>query len=142
MNCNKINDDAQPIYELECSYAIYDCLVLIITPHMQLAKRQIIENFSNLNITKYIINFKPYKSRLMLNVPLLQRIVCNSLYSILNQFYEINSNNEYYVIRNSGATHEDVDDLVVKITTILSNKLLGKNIINYVESADTRISYL
>jgi len=129
-------------YELQCSNAIYDCLVLVMTPYMNLAKRQIIDNFIHLDISRYIPNFKPYRSRLMLNIPLLQRNVCNHLYSVLNQFYEIGSNHVYYVIQNSGATHEDADDLVIKITTILSNKLLGKNIVNNIEPIDTNITYL
>lgn len=130
------------LYESQCANAIYNCLILVVTPNIYLAKRQIIENFINLNIEKYIDNFKPYASRLMLNVPLLQRNICDSLYSILNQFYEIDNDNVYYVIQNSGATHGDADDLVVKLTTILSNKLLGKNIVNNIEPIDTNISYL
>ena len=84
-----INNNMNMTYELQCSNAIYDCLVLV-----------------------------------------------------LNQFYEIDSNHVYYVIQNSGATHEDADDLVIKITTILSNKLLGKNIVNNIEPIDTNITYL
>jgi hypothetical protein len=129
-------------YESQCSDAIYDCLVLVVTPSMYLAKRQIINNFIHLDISKYIENFKPYRSRLMLNIPLLQRTICNYLYSMLNQFYEMDSNNAYYIIQNTDATHEDADDLVIKLTTILSNKLLGKNVINDIEPIDTNILYL
>jgi uncharacterized protein YpmB len=132
------------VYELQCSDAMYDCVVLVVTPYMYVAKIQIIQNFVNLDISKYIINFKPYKTRLMLNIPLLQQQVCKCLYATLNQFYEFDTvNDTYYVIKGSNATHEDADELVIKITTILSNKLLGKNIINQgTMLADINMSYL
>jgi hypothetical protein len=130
------------LYELQCSCAIYDCIILVLTPNIYLAKRQIIENFINLDVSKYIQNFKPYKSRLQLNIPLLQKNVCHYLYSILNQFYEVGPDKRYYLIENNEATHGDVDDLVIKITTILSNKLLGKNIIKNVEPIDINTLYL
>lgn len=129
-------------YELQCSSAIYDCIILVVTPSIYLAKRQIIENFINLDISKYISNFKPYKSRLELNIPLLQQNICHHLYSILNQFYEIGPNKTYYAIQNTEGTHEDADELVIKLTTILSNKLLGKNIIKKVEPIDISTLYL
>jgi len=129
-------------YESQCTGAIYDCLILVITPSIYLAKRQIIENFINLDISRYITNFKPYNSRLMLNIPLLQQNICHYLYLILNQFYIVELNNTYCLRKNTEATHEDIDELVIKLTTILSNKLLGKNIIKNVESIDTNILYL
>jgi len=128
-----MNTNISELYELKCSNAIYDCIVLVMTPSMYLAKRKIIENFINLDISKYISNFKPYKSRLQLNIPLLQHNICHHLYLILNQFYEVGPNKTYYIVENSEGTHEDIDDLVIKITTILSNKLLGKNIIKNIE---------
>jgi hypothetical protein len=130
------------LYELQCSNAIYDCIILVITPSIYLAKRQIIENFINLDLSKYILNFKPYKSRLQLNIPLLQQIICHNLYSILNQFYGIESDKTYYTIENTEGTHEDIDELVIKLTTILSNKLLGKNIIKNIEPIDKTLLYL
>lgn len=136
---NNMNTNISELYELQCSNAIYDCIVLVMTPSMYLAKRKIIENFINLDISKYISNFKPYKSRLQLNIPLLQHNVCHYLYLILNQFYEFGPNKTYYIVENSEGTHEDIDDLVIKITTILSNKLLGKNIIKNIVPIDKNI---
>ena len=121
------------LYELQCSELIYDCVVLVITPSIKLAKRQIIENCINADLSKYISNFKPYKSRLELNIPLLQQNICHHLYSLLNQFYDVGPNKSYYTIEGSEGTHEDVDELVIKLCTILSNKILGKNIIKHIE---------
>lgn len=137
-----MNTDIRDLYELQCSGGIYDCIILVLTPNIYLAKRQIIENFINLDVSKYIPNFKPYKSRLQLNIPLLQKNICHHLYSILNQFYEVGSDKKYYLIENSEATHEDINELVIKITTILSNKLLGKNIIKNIEPIDANMIYL
>jgi hypothetical protein len=78
----------------------------------------------------------------MLNIPLLQQNICHYLYLILNQFYIVELNNTYCLRKNTEATHEDIDELVIKLTTILSNKLLGKNIIKNVEPIDTNILYL
>lgn len=128
-----MNDNIYDLYEIQCSNAMYDCIILVVTPNIYLAKKQIIENFINVNISKYILNFKPYKSRLQLNIPLLQQNICCHLYSILNQFYEVGPNKMYYVIENTGASHLDVNELVIQISTILSNKILGKNIIKNVE---------
>lgn len=136
MNIN-IND----LYELQCSSAIYDCILLVMTPSIYLAKRQIIENFINIDISKYILDFKPYKTRLQLNIPLLQQNICHHLYSILNQFYEVDSDKRYHVIENTQGTHEDIHELVIKLTTILSNKLLGKNIIKNIELIDKTTMY-
>jgi hypothetical protein len=127
MNIN-IND----LYEIQCSNAIYDCIILVITPSIYLAKKQIIENFINIDISKYISNFKPYKSRLQLNIPLLQQNISHHLYLILNQFYEVGPDKMYYVIESTEATHIDMSELVINLTTILSNKLLGKNIIKLI----------
>lgn len=121
------------IYELQCSKLIYDCLILVVTPYMYLAKRQIIENCINLDVSHYIINFKPYKSRLYLNIPLLRNTIRHYIYSLLNQFCDVGPNKIYYIIKNTEGTHEDIDDLVIKITTLLSNKLLGKNIIQQIQ---------
>ena len=137
-----MNTNIRNSYELQCSNAIYDCIILVVTPSIYLAKRQIIENFINLDMSKYISNFKPYKSRLELNIPSLQQNICYHLYSILNQFYEVGLDKTYYTIQNTEGTHEDIDDLVIKLTTILSNKLLGKNIINKVEPIDVIKLYL
>ena len=141
LNNNNMNNKNE-VYELQCSTAIYDCLVLVVTPNMYLAKKQIIQNFVNLDISKYITDFKPYKSRLMLNIPILQKTICHYLYLTLNQFYEIDSDDAYCTISDTEGTHEDVDELVFKISTILSNKLLGKNIIKYVEPIESSILYL
>lgn len=141
LNINNMNNTNE-VYELQCSTAIYDCLVLVVTPNMYLAKKQIIQNFVNLDISKYITDFKPYKSRLMLNIPILQKTICHYLYLTLNQFYEIDSDDAYCTISDTEGTHEDVDELVFKISTILSNKLLGKNIIKYVEPIESSILYL
>lgn len=141
LNNNNMNNKNE-VYELQCSTAIYDCLVLVVTPNMYLAKKQIIQNFVNLDISKYITDFKPYKSRLMLNIPILQKTICHYLYLTLNQFYEIDSDDAYCTISTTEGTHEDVDELVFKISTILSNKLLGKNIIKYVEPIESSILYL
>jgi hypothetical protein len=137
-----MNINILDLYEMQCSNAIYDCIVLVVTPSIYLAKKQIIENFINLDISKYISNFKPYKSRLQLNIPLLQQNICHHLYSILNQFYEVGTDKMYYVIEYTGATHMDINELVIKISTILSNKILGKNIIKNVESISNDIFYL
>ena len=64
-----MNINIYDLYEIKCSNAIYDCIILVVTPNIRLAKKQIIENFININISKYILNFKPYKSRLQLNIP-------------------------------------------------------------------------
>ena len=87
------------LYEIQCSNAIYDCIILIVTPSIYLAKKQIIENFINLDISKYISNFKPYKSRLQLNIPLLQQNICHHLYSLLNQFCNVEENKTYHIIQ-------------------------------------------
>lgn len=121
------------MYELQCSELIYDCIILVLTPCIHLAKIQIIENFINSDLSKYISNFKPYKSRLELNIPLLQRNICHHLYSLLNQFYNVEENKTYHTIPGTEGTHEDVDDLVIKLCTILSNKILGKNIIKIIK---------
>jgi hypothetical protein len=134
-----MNED---LYELQCSNAIYDCIILVMTSNIHLAKRQIIENFINIDISKYILNFKPYKSRLKLNIPLLQKNIFCHLYSMLNQFYEIGLDKKYYIIENVEATHEDIVELVIKLTTILSNKLLGKNIIKNIDQIDATTFYL
>jgi hypothetical protein len=78
----------------------------------------------------------------MLNIPLLQQNIGHHLYLILNQFYIVELNNTYCLRKNTEGTHEDIDELVIKLTTILSNKLLGKNIIKNIESIDTNILYL
>ena len=137
-----MNVNIQDLYEIQCSNAIYDCIILIITPNIHLAKKQIIENFINLDISKYILNFKPYKSRLQLNIPLLQQNIYHHLYSILNQFYEVGPNKMYYVIENTGASHLDITELVIQISTILSNKILGKNIIKNVKPISNDTLYL
>lgn len=137
-----MNINIRDSYEMQCSNAIYDCIILIVTPSIYLAKKQIIENFINLDISKYISNFKPYKSRLQLNIPLLQTNICHHLYSILNQFYEVGSDKMYYVIESTGASHLDISELVIKISTILSNKILGKNIIKNVEPISNETFYL
>jgi stage III sporulation protein SpoIIIAA len=64
------------------------------------------------------------------------------LYSILNQFYEVGPNKMYYVIENTGASHLDINELVIQISTILSNKILGKNIIKNVEPISNDTLYL
>ena len=125
-----MNTDIENLYELN---AIYDCIILVMTSSIYLAKRQIIENFINIDISKYISNFKPYKSRLKLNIPLLQKNIFYHLYSMLNQFYEIGLDKKYYIIENTEVTNRDIDELVIKLTTILSNKLLGKNIIKNID---------
>ena len=125
-----MNTDIENLYELN---AIYDCFILVMTSSIYLAKRQIIENFINIDISKYISNFKPYKSRLKLNIPLLQKNIFYHLYSMLNQFYEIGLDKKYYIIENTEVTNRDIDELVIKLTTILSNKLLGKNIIKNID---------
>lgn len=137
-----MNVNIRDLYEIQCSNAIYDCIILIVTPSIYLAKKQIIENFINIDISKYISNFKPYKSRLQLNIPLLQQNICHHLYSILNQFYEVGSDKMYHVIENTGASHLDINELVIQISTILSNKILGKNIIKNVEPIRNDTLYL
>lgn len=127
-NIDNIND-MDDNYELKCANFMYDCLILVTTPDMYLAKKQILENCAKTDVAKYITDFKPYKNRFMLNIPLLRKIVSYSLYYLLNQFYYVGDDEKYYLICESEGTHEDVEDLVVKITTIISNKLLGKNII-------------
>ena len=52
---------------------------------------------------------------------------------MLNQFYEIGLDKKYYIIENTEVTNRDIDELVIKLTTILSNKLLGKNIIKNID---------
>jgi hypothetical protein len=137
-----MNVNIRNLYEIQCSNAMYDCIILVVTPSIYLAKKQIIENFINLDISKYISNFKPYKSRLQLNIPLLQQNICHHLYSILNQFYEVGTDNMYHTIEYTGASHLDINELVIKISTILSNKILGKNIIKNVESISNDTFYL
>ena len=103
-----MNTDIENLYELQCSNAIYDCIILVMTSSIYLAKRQIIENFINIDISKYISNFKPYKSRLKLNIPLLQKNIFYHLYSMLNQFYEIGLDKKYYIIENTEVTNRDI----------------------------------
>lgn len=120
-------------YEIECSDIIYNCLVMVMIPDMFIAKKTIIENFSNVNLKYELPQFEPYKSRLELNIPLLHANIRGHLYSLLNQFYDViidrDGNQEYIIILDADATHEDVDELVLKISDILSNKFLGKDII-------------
>jgi hypothetical protein len=125
MNYNKT-----PLYEDLCVDIIHDCIVFVDTLNIQLAKNQILINCVDVNINSYILNFVPYKSRLELNIPLLQYNICKKIYSLLDQFYKLNENGEYCVINYDLATHEDATDLVIKMSTILSNRLLGKNIID------------
>jgi hypothetical protein len=125
MNCNKIQS-----YEDLCNSIVSDCIVFVDTLDIKLAKNQILINCIDINMNSYISNFIPYKSRLELNIPLLQYSICKNLYLLLDQFYKLNENDEYCAIDINLATHEDVDELVVKMSTILSNKLLGKNIID------------
>lgn len=121
-------------YELECSDIIYNCLIMVMISDIYIAKKTIIENFINVNLKYDLIDFKPYKSRLELNIPLLQSNIRTHLYSLLNQFYDFNmdkeGNQEYIVISESNATHEDAEELVIKISDILSNKFLGVDIIS------------
>lgn len=130
------------MYELQCSELIYDCIILVLTPSIYLAKRQIIENFINSDLSKYISNFKPYKSRLELNIPLLKQNICHHLYSLLNQFCNVEENKSYHIIPGTEGSHEDIDDLVIKLCTILSNKILGKNIIKNNKPINTNILHL
>ena len=103
---------------------------------MRKAKIQILSNFIDAKMNSYIPNFVPYKSRLELNIPLLQNNIRSHLYSLLDQFYELNENGEYFVINEQLASHEDVNKLVLKISTIVSNKLLGKNVVgNFIEES-------
>jgi hypothetical protein len=122
-----MNDfDENYSYESQCTFAIYDCLVLVITPCINLAKKEIINNFINLDMSNYISNFKPYKSRLQLNIPLLRKKLYHHMTSILTQFFD----EEYTSYRNTNGTLEDLQELILKTSDILSNKLLGKNIIS------------
>jgi hypothetical protein len=107
---------------------------MVMISDIYIAKKKIIENFINVNLKYDLIDFKPYKSRLELNIPLLQSNIRTHLYSLLNQFYDFNmdkeGNQEYIVISESNATHEDAEELVIKISDILSNKFLGVDIIS------------
>lgn len=143
-NMNSINEiyEMQCIYEIQCKNLIYDCIILVTTPCMYLAKIEIIKNFIDSDLSKYIADFKPYKSRLYLNIPLLQNNIKYHLYSLLSQFYDIGKNKKYYVIEGSEGSHEDIDDLVIKICTILSNKMLGKNVVDKIDVIDTNLMYL
>ena len=107
-------------YESQCTFAIYDCLVLVMTPCIDLAKKEIINNFINLDMSNYISDFKPYKSRLQLNIPLLRKKLYHHMKTILTQFFDDDYTN---------GTFEDLQELILKTSDILSNKLLGKNII-------------
>jgi hypothetical protein len=107
-------------YESQCTFAIYDCLVLVMTPCIDLAKKEIINNFINLDMSNYISDFKPYKSRLQLNIPLLRKKLYHHIKTILTQFFDDDYTN---------GTFEDLQELILKTSDILSNKLLGKNII-------------
>lgn len=127
--------------ELECSDVIYNCIIMVVTPNIYLAKRQIIENVINANLNYDIQDFKPYKSRLELNIPLLKENVRHHLYSLLNQFYDVRKNREYLIAPYSQATHEDVNELVTKITDILSNKLIGKDIVKQIEPINSYIQF-
>lgn len=135
---NPINES----YEMQCSNLIYDSIILVTTPSIYLAKRQIIENCVKSDLSSYIADFKPYKSRLHLNIPLLKNNIQHHLYSLLNQFYDVGMDKKYYIIEGSEATHEDIDELVIKLCTIISNKILGKNIIDKIEPIETNLMYL
>ena len=123
INMNKLNENYS--YEDQCSFAIYDCLVFVITPCIYTAKKEIIENFITLDMSNYIINFRPYKSRLQLNIPLLRKQLYNHITSILTQFFH----EEFTICGNASGTFDDLQELILKTSDILSNKLLGKNII-------------
>lgn len=127
-------------YELECSDVIYNCIIMVMIPNISVAKRIILENFANTNLDYDIPDFKPYKSRLYLNIPLLQQNIRHHLYSLLNQFYDVVANSDgtrkYVIQPDSCATHEDVDELVGKICDILSNKFLGKDIVKKFERVE------
>lgn len=131
-------DDSIKNYELECSNVIYDSIILVMTPNINEAKSTIIRNIINTNLYYCIPNFKPYKSRLELNIPLLQSNIRHHLYSLLQQFYDVTHDiygeQQYNIIHGSGATHQDVDELVFKMSDVLSNKLLGKDIIKQFSS--------
>lgn len=142
INCEFIDDidyiRERPIenkrcYELDCSDVIYNCLIMVMIPNIHAAKKIIIENFINVNLNYDMIDFKPYKSRLELNIPLLHDNIRCHLYSLLNQFYDVVTdevgNQTYVIVPESNATHGDADELVLKISDILSNKFLGKDII-------------
>lgn len=126
-------------YELECSDVIYNCIIMVMIPDMSVAKRVILENIANTNLDYDIPDFKPYKSRLHLNIPLLQQNIRHHLYSLLNQFYDviiINGLRTYVIQPDSTATHEDIDELVGKMCDILSNKFLGKDIVKKFEKVE------
>lgn len=116
-------------YELKCSNLLYDSIKYVMNTNIDDAKKEILKNVINSNLNEYIDNFSPYKSRLELNIPLLRENIKHHLYSLLPQFYCINKNKIYGLIEKTGSTHEDINELVLKITDILSNKILGKEIV-------------
>lgn len=122
---NKLNESFYSSYEGQCTFAIYDCLVSVSTPCIKTAKKEIIDNFISLDMPAYIPRFKPYKSRLQLNIPLLREELYNHMTSILPQFFH----EEYTNYGNTNGTLDDLQELILKSCDILSNKLLGKNII-------------
>jgi len=123
---NNLNDNDS--YESQCSLAIYDCLLSVITPCIYSAKKEIIKNFINLDISYYIENFKPYNSRLQLNIPLLRKILYHNITLVLTQFF--NEELIYYGIHDG--IFEHLQELIFKTSVILSNKLLCKNIIEFI----------